>query len=454
MARRVACLFLALTFLVLSGCKPPGPRALLQGKALLEKGKYEQALEKLKTATTLLSTNANAWNYLGIAYQHCGQAGEAEQAYHKALALDHDLSEAHYNLGCLMLEQRKPETARNELTAYILRRGNSLESLLRLGSAQLRSRDFSGAEKTFSDSARLSPTNAESLNGLGMVRIYQRRPTEAGQFFNAALHHDPQYAPAILNLAVIALNAQDRQSALRRLKEYASLAPHAENTDAVAAAIQKLERELAPVPMPAVAPTLAPHTASVTAAVSPEQKAAPQPTSPPPPRASYPYQSLTKPKSTRHAEAEKVFAQGLQAQQANRVADSITAYRSATKLDPAYFDAWYNLGVVAGQAADFKTALDAYEHALAINSDSLDARYNFALTLLQSNYPADAANELEKLLTKYPNEARAHLAAGNLYAQQIKDNARARDHYLRVLQLDPQNRQAEAIRTWVAANKE
>ena len=156
-----------------------------------------------------------------------------------------------------MLEQRKPETARNELTAYILRRGNSLESLLRLGSAQLRSRDFAGAEKTFSDSARLSPTNAESLNGLGMVRVYQRRPTEAGQFFNAALHHDPQYAPAILNLAVMSLNAQDRQSALRRLKEYASLTPHAENIDAVSATIQK-SSQLAPVPMAASAPTPAP----------------------------------------------------------------------------------------------------------------------------------------------------------------------------------------------------
>ena len=47
-----------LTALVLlTGCLPPGPRALLAGKRLIEQGKYPQALEQLRTATSLLATN-------------------------------------------------------------------------------------------------------------------------------------------------------------------------------------------------------------------------------------------------------------------------------------------------------------------------------------------------------------------------------------------------------------
>src|SRR5215467_8808748 len=49
------------------GCTPPGPRALLEGKRLIEQGKYARAIEKMRSATSLLATNAQAWNYLGLA---------------------------------------------------------------------------------------------------------------------------------------------------------------------------------------------------------------------------------------------------------------------------------------------------------------------------------------------------------------------------------------------------
>src|SRR5688572_1841645 len=66
---------------LMAGCTPPGPRALLDGKRLLDEGKYPQAVEKLKIATSLLTTNAHAWNYLGLAY-HCeNQPANAAVAY-------------------------------------------------------------------------------------------------------------------------------------------------------------------------------------------------------------------------------------------------------------------------------------------------------------------------------------------------------------------------------------
>src|SRR3954447_20791340 len=97
---------------MLAGCTPAGPRALLDGKRLLEQGKYELAVEKLKLATSLLATNAQAWNYLGLAYHQAGQPANAVEAYQKALRLNHDLTIVHYNLGCAWLEQNKLEPAR------------------------------------------------------------------------------------------------------------------------------------------------------------------------------------------------------------------------------------------------------------------------------------------------------------------------------------------------------
>jgi len=90
--------------------------------------------------------------------------------------------------------------------------------------------------------------------------------------------------------------------------------------------------------------------------------------------------------------------------------------------------------------------------ALAARPESLDARYNFALVLKRANYLADAARELEKVVAAYPNETRANLALGNLYSQQLHQEARARQHYLKVLDTDPTHPQASAIRYWLIAN--
>ena len=96
--------FFILVFAVLlAGCTPRGARALIDGKRLLDQGQYAQAVEKLQLATSLLATNAQAWNYLGLACHQAGQPTNAAQAYQKALALNPDLTEARFNLGCLWL---------------------------------------------------------------------------------------------------------------------------------------------------------------------------------------------------------------------------------------------------------------------------------------------------------------------------------------------------------------
>jgi Flp pilus assembly protein TadD len=178
-------LFLALA-LFIAGCTPSGPRALLKGKKLLERGDYAGAVAQFKTATSLLATNAQAWNYLGVACQYAGQPTDAVTAYQRALALDRDLMEAHYNLGCLWLEQNKPDAAEGEFTAYTLRRPKAPEGWLKLGLAQLQSHDVASAEKSFSTALYLNPNNAEALNGLGLAWVERGRPHEAAQFFAAA----------------------------------------------------------------------------------------------------------------------------------------------------------------------------------------------------------------------------------------------------------------------------
>lgn len=166
----------------------------------------------------------------------------------------------------------------------------------------------------------------------------------------------------------------------------------------------------------------------------------------------YPYHAISNPLPGNRSEAQRAFDAGLQAQRESRLHDAIQAYHRAEQLDPSFYEAHYNLALAATAIGDVRTSLAAYEQALAARPDSPDARYNFALTLKQANFPADAANELEKLVSIHPEQARAHLALGNLYSQQLHEPARARHHYLKFLEANPNDPQVGAIRSWLASN--
>ena len=534
----------------IAGCSPPGPRALLKGKKLLENGDYAAAVEQFKTATRLLPANAQAWNYLGVAEQHAGQSADAVTAYQRALTLDRDLVEAHYNLGLLWLEQNKFPDAKIEFTAYTLRRGNAPEGWLKLGAAQLRGGEIVSAEKSFSTALSLSSNNAEAYNGLGLARVQRNRPRDAAQFFAAAVQDHPDYAPAILNLATVNRDyLHDDKAALENFRNYLALTPRPDDWDAVNAMVNRLESSgtvvavnppaasqnvtpsapAAEVRPPAVHPasSLKPPPATTRAApsnsasrpqpagqvqvvrVEPEPviMATPDSTAPtlevpsqkppsklnplnwfgsgqkkngetnvtplpaensgaanpqkpikivppaPPTFPRYAYLSPRKPKPGDHVAASGAFTRAREAEQEQHWTDAMEWYRRAAQFDSSWFEAQYNLGVLANRLQNYPQALAAYETALALQPDSIDARYNFALTLKSAGYVNDAVNELKKILAANPVEARAHLALGNIYAQQLFDPSQARREYLKVLDLDPHNSQATDIRYWLLQNQ-
>lgn len=554
---RAEARFVALLALVvmLSACAPPGPRALLKGKKLLDAGQTTAAIAELNIATVLMPTNAAAWNYLGVAYHRTGQWTNAAAAYSQALRFNRDLLEARFNLGCLALEQNNPEAAKADLFTYTSRRPNDGDAWVKLGSAQMQTRDLAAAENSFREALRVDAKDVSALNGLGMVFAQKNRVREAGDVFAIALKYQPDFRPALLNLATVLQQQNNRAGALQRYREYLALeprdadwegvnaivraldpaslnpspaaatnriaaAPQSNNTRQVAVPPAKSESTPPPPPKPTVSATpasrttarekppepevvqlppepvvkVAPDTApapavksatmteetprAVVASAPSERKGFfsklnpfrrdPKPAVEPasvslpaalPPAEAvvaagsrYRYVNPTLPASGDRKAAERELVEGQQAQAARRLSEAIQHYRRATAIDGSYFEGHFALGLALFEARNFKSAAAEWETAITIRPDSSDAHYNFAFTLKAAGYHRDAANELEKLLALHPDEARGHLTLGNLYAEQLGDKTRARLHYNKVLELEPRNPQAQAIRYWLVAN--
>ncbi len=605
-----------------SACGPAGPRNVIKGEKLLRKGDYQGAIEHLEDATRQLAkdtpeTQAQAWNFLGLAYQSAGQPGPALKAYQQALKCDRNLLEADYNMGVLQIEQKNYGAAVDPLTTYVTLRPHDAEGFTKLGTAQLHwATQANGAEKQRRlDSARKNleiargiQPGAEIDNALGVLYLQRNRPTDAQKEFKAAVQQDPNYAPAVLNLAIVAHQySHDHRLALQKYRDYLALKPTPDNAPEIEAVVKSLERELNPVaatpppktvvaaaaPAPVLTNTTTPaikpavvasvpaktnapvaqtpiaKTTPATTLSSPRQATgiakpasdapaseptevtqvtagatpkvaqdvstpapqlalpAPQPalaaTTPSRPIAlqpietkpakksflkklnplgwfgkkeqnqtsqsapdvieetplpdskpavastasspavatsspaktdiaRYTYISPSKPSPGNAKSSAQFVAQGTTARRNGHFNDAILAYRNALMSDPANFDAAYLLGLTEQDVSDFQGSLQIFEQALAINPDSTDARYAFAWSLYKGKYPQDAANELEKVVQKTPNDPKANLLLATVYAQNLGEPKLARDHYQRVLDADPHHPQATAIRFWLAAN--
>ena len=167
----------------------------------------------------------------------------------------------------------------------------------------------------------------------------------------------------------------------------------------------------------------------------------------------YKYLNPALPNSGDRQVARTYFDDGDGAQKREEWQRAKAAYLEASKADPAWFDARFELGQAAYYTGDTDLALQSFEHALAIKPNDGPARFNFAKSLVQGNYYAAAARELETFLQFDPDNAQAHFEAGRLYAQELNDVARAAVHYKRVIGLKPGHPQAVTIRYWLIRNK-
>ncbi len=114
---------------VIEGGAPAAPQSLLFGPqgeprtayldavALINSGRYEDAIASLKALGAAIGPNPDVLNYLGYASRKLGRFEPALDYYGQALALDPNHRGAHEYLGELFVELRRMDKARDQLAA-------------------------------------------------------------------------------------------------------------------------------------------------------------------------------------------------------------------------------------------------------------------------------------------------------------------------------------------------
>lgn len=139
---------------------------------------------------------------------------------------------------------------------------------------------------------------------------------------------------------------------------------------------------------------------------------------------------------------------------AQTTTDRVTALGKAVELDPSWSQGWQQLVRAALETGRVDIALTAGESATTLEPRSAAAHQLFAAALARSGYSVDAAEELDETVKLGADSAANRLALAGLCVREMRDPKRARPHYQRVLELEPNHPQAAAIRAWLEANPE
>ncbi|MEO7987409.1 MAG: tetratricopeptide repeat protein, partial [Gemmatimonadales bacterium] len=140
--------------------------------------------------------------------------------------------------------------------------------------------------------------------------------------------------------------------------------------------------------------------------------------------------------STTSAEAKDLYLKGRKLAEELRLHDGRQLFEQAAAKDPSFAMAHYQLAITSATAKDF------FEHmneAVALSDKATDGERLMILNLQAGGnaQPKQAREYAEELVSKYPNDERAHFLLGNAYFGQ-QDFDKAIEQYKKAIEINAQ----------------
>lgn len=193
---RVLFLVFVFSFSALAQETPFVNQTVEAGNDLARERRYEQAIEKYRTATTFAENERLSDDFLakihfnvGVCLYHLQRTGEAVVEYQEAIRLSRrEYERAFYALGMAQKDLKNWREARNALRDALKIEKDDGETWFDLGLVYLEEKNFAAARQAFENSIKYKSINsADAHNNLGVIAALNDDWKSAERKFQTAL---------------------------------------------------------------------------------------------------------------------------------------------------------------------------------------------------------------------------------------------------------------------------
>jgi tetratricopeptide (TPR) repeat protein len=126
--------------------------------------------------------------------------------------------------------------------------------------------------------------------------------------------------------------------------------------------------------------------------------------------------------------AQAYFMRGMVAKEKGDTAQAITEMQLATQMDPDYYNAYIQMGIIAASQHN-PMAIDYYRNALEVQPTSIEALYNLGMYYQEHGESRLAINTYLSILQLNPMHGDAHFNLGYVYTFQIDSPSIALNYF-------------------------
>ncbi|MBN2342459.1 MAG: tetratricopeptide repeat protein [Deltaproteobacteria bacterium] len=194
----------------------PDDYHLLASRALLHVAKQEfdtAIYYQKKVAAMARRGRGIAYNNLAFLYRMTGDLKKSQALLEEILYNKAGYADVYFNLAEVYRETGKYDEAAKAYKEALKRRPDSLQTAAAFAGMLLKHGDLSAAVSVLETQLEMYPNDPGLLNNLGLVYKQMHQPNRARRLFERAVHINPSYARARLNLAAVLLDSGKKAEA-------------------------------------------------------------------------------------------------------------------------------------------------------------------------------------------------------------------------------------------------
>jgi len=166
-------------------------------------GQLDVAVKSYEKALIINPNYAQAHYNLGGALQQMGQLDQALSCYKEAINLQHAYPVAHNNLGLISFERGQLDSAVKSFEWAIAYSPEYAEAHNNLGAVFQELQQYEKAMKQFEKAVSLNPEYAQAFHNLGILSEILGLRDESLDHYEKAVTHNPDFAEAYRNLSKV-----------------------------------------------------------------------------------------------------------------------------------------------------------------------------------------------------------------------------------------------------------